>query len=115
MRGGLVLERLPFSSWVMAFQGSLQEFHNWLCALHAFFAVFLQTENSLQFNFICIALNHHHSLKGLNMPNIYDTPLCKPPQGQEKTPLNQQGRNLEKERMVRDPCFQCWSGVHWGP
>ena len=27
----------------------------------------------IQFNFICIALNHHYSLKGLNRPNIYDT------------------------------------------
>ena len=26
-----------------------------------------------QFNFICIALNHHYSLKGLNRQNMY---LC---------------------------------------
>ena len=30
---------------------------------------------SIQFNFICIALNHHYSLKGLNRPNTYDTTL----------------------------------------
>ena len=29
----------------------------------------------IQFNFICIAHNHHYSLKGLNRPNICDTPL----------------------------------------
>ena len=28
---------------------------------------------TIQFNCICIALNHHYCLKGLNRPNIYDT------------------------------------------
>ncbi|CAL8388612.1 unnamed protein product [Boreogadus saida] len=38
-----------------------------------------------------------------------------PPHGQEKTPLNQQGRNLEKKRSVGDPFFQGWSRVQWVP
>ena len=33
-----------------------------------------ETNLPFQFNFICIALNHHYSLKGLNRPNIYDDP-----------------------------------------
>ena len=35
--------------------------------------------NSIQLNCICLALDHHYSLKGLNRPNIYDTPLYPSP------------------------------------
>ena len=50
--------------------------------------------NSIQFNFICIALNHHYSLEGLNRPNIYDPDPC--PKRERKNVE----RNLEDERRV---------------
>ena len=41
----------------------------------------------IQFNFICIALNHRYSLKGLNRSIIYDTPLYPGPEkGKKKLP-----------------------------
>ena len=44
--------------------------------------------NSIQFNCISTALNHHDSLKGLNRPNIDDPTLTPSPQKeQEKTPF----------------------------
>ena len=55
---------------------------------------------------ICIALNHRYSLKGLNRPYIYDIPLTLTPKRARKNSLNEQGRNLEKERRVGDPSFQ---------
>ena len=33
--------------------------------------------NTIKFHFICITLNHHFSLKGLNRPNIYDITLTR--------------------------------------
>ena len=44
--------------------------------------------NTIQFNLICIALNHRYSLKGLNRPYIYDIPLTLAPQRARKTSLN---------------------------
>ena len=57
----------------------------------------------IQFNFICKALNHHFSLKGLNKPSSYDTQA---PTRARKTSLNKQGRNLGKKSRVGDPSFQ---------
>ena len=37
-------------------------------------AIDTATINSIQFNFMCIALNHLYRLKGLNRPSVYDTP-----------------------------------------
>ena len=36
------------------------------------------------FNFICTALNHHYSLKGLNRQNINDTTLTQAPKKSKK-------------------------------
>jgi hypothetical protein len=41
---------------------------------------------SITLQFIFIALNHHYILKGLNWPNMYDTPLTQALKGQEKLP-----------------------------
>ena len=70
--------------------------------------------NSFQFNCICVALNHHYSLKGLNSANIY-TPVSQPPKRTRKNSLNQQGRNHEEERRVGDPTFQECSGMQCVP
>ena len=35
--------------------------------------VLFSVANSIQFNYFCLALNHHYSLKVLNTPNIYLT------------------------------------------
>ena len=53
--------------------------------------------NSIQLNFICITLNHHYSLKGLNRPNICDTPLYPCPHtGKKKLPW------ISKEEILRN-------------
>ena len=72
-------------------------------------ARFEEVIGSIVFHFICIALNHRYSLKGLNRP-IYlrHPPDPSPPEG-KKNSLNQQvPLNLEKEggrsllpRMIR--------------
>ena len=45
--------------------------------------------------YICAALNHRYSLKGLNRPYIYDPPLTLTPRGLEKTPL------ISEEEILR--------------
>jgi hypothetical protein len=41
----------------------------------------------IQLNCICISLDHHYSLKGLNRPNIYDIPLYPSPHKGKKQQL----------------------------
>ena len=47
----------------------------------------LWTRVSIQFKFVCVALNHRHSLKGFNGPYVYDAPLTLAPQRGKKKKL----------------------------
>ena len=44
--------------------------------------------NLIKYNFICIALNHRYSLKGLKVPYMYDTPLILATQRARKISLD---------------------------
>ena len=45
------------------------------------------------FNYICVALSHRYSLKGLSTPYFDNPPDSSPPEGKKKTPL------ISKEEM----------------
>ena len=51
----------------------------------------------IQFNFICIALDHRSSLKAIHDS---DTPLTLGPQRARKNSLKYQGRNLETPHLI---------------
>ena len=53
--------------------------------------------NSIQFNFICIALNHSYSGKGFKRLYFYDIPLTlAPPEDKKETPLISRGEILRR-------------------
>ena len=61
-------------------------------------SIWYKASISIQFNFICTVLNNNYRLKGLNRPNIYDTPLTQAPKRARENFLHWQGINLEEEQ-----------------
>ena len=63
-----------------------------------------------QVSFICAALDHSYSLKGLDRPYSCDTPLPKPsPKGQERSP----SPRFFVDASVHQSMYQSWMHASW--
>ena len=72
--------------------------------------------DKVELHFICKALGHHYSLKGLNRPKMYDTTLTQAPTtGKKKTPVLSKEEILGRNAEWGDPSSWGCSGVQWVP